>query len=130
MRTLRPIDLERCRRLFALALAAAAAHHALAIVVPRAGDASSPGRHALFVVINLVFAVGFLRPWRGFPLLVAALCAQQIVSHGATLVRVLRAEHRLDWPSIAVLIVMPLATVVVFLDTGWRHALRRPKKSP
>jgi hypothetical protein len=74
----------------------------------------------LFIAINLVFAVGFLRPWRGFGLLVALLTAQQLLSHGVTLVRVLQAEQRLDWPSVLVLLGMPLALGVTWFDERMR----------
>lgn len=107
------------RRLFASGLLLAAAYHVIAIV----NGSGPPGRHALFVVVNLVCAAGFWRPFRGFAVLVALLALQQLVSHGRTLWRVLETEHRIDWPSVIVLIAMPLAVAVVCAE---RRARRKP----
>jgi len=118
---LRPRQLQWLLRLFAVGLFFAAGYHLVAIF----NGAPSVGRHALFVAINLVFACGFLRPWPGFAVLVAVLCVQQFLSHGGTLVRVLRTENRLDWPSVVVLITMPLALAVTVLDARRRRATSR-----
>jgi hypothetical protein len=105
------------RRLLALGLLLAAAYHVVAIV----NGSAAAGRHALFVAINLLFAAGFWRPFRGFVVLVALLVVQQLVSHGQTLLRVLEAEQRVDWPSVIVLIAMPLAIAVLVLESRSRR---------
>jgi hypothetical protein len=105
----RPSHFAVVRRLFAIGLLLAAGYHVIAI----ANGSGSAGRHALFVLVNLVCAVGFWRPFRGFSVLVAVLALQQLSSHGRTLWRALETEHRIDWPSVIVLIAMPLAVAVV-----------------
>lgn len=106
------------RRVIAVGLVIAAAYHVLAI----AKGSGGAGRHALFVLVNLLFAAGFWRPFRGFIVLVALLALQQLASHGGTLLRVLEVEQRIDWPSVVVLVVMPLAVAVVALETRLRNS--------
>jgi hypothetical protein len=115
---LRLAHLVLIRRLLALGLALAAGYHVVAIV----NGSGGAGRHALFVAINLLFAAGFWRPFRGFVVLVAVLAAQQLVSHGQTLLRVLETEQRVDWPSVIVLIAMPLAVAVLVYEGRKRRA--------
>ena len=104
-----------------LGLALAAAYHVVAIVNGSAGA----GRHALFVALNLLFAAGFWRPFRGFVVLVALLAVQQLASHGQTLLHAFETEQRVDWPSVIVLIAMPLAIAVL----SWRAACAEGKRN-
>ncbi len=110
------------RRLFAAGLLVAAGYHVVAILN---GSGSAP-RHAVFVLVNLLFAAGFWRPFRGFVALLALLVLQQLVSHGRTLWRVLETEQRVDWPSVIVLIGMPLALVLVALEARLRQSEPKP----
>ena len=114
---LRPAHFVLVRRAFAIGLALAAGYHVIAIM----NGSGSLGRHALFVLVNLVFAFGFWRPFRGFVVLVALLAVQQLVSHGQTLWRVHATEQRIDWPSVIVLIAMPLAVALVVADARSRR---------
>jgi hypothetical protein len=91
-----------------------AGFHVAAIVSPGLAPDSPPLRHAVFVLVNLLVAVGLL--WRrprsafafAFALVFSLLTLQQIESHGLALVSAFRDEGRIDWVSIGVLLVMPL----------------------
>jgi hypothetical protein len=104
----------------AIGFAAAAAFHAVAIFSPQIDIPSPAWRHAVFVAINLAVAAGIIFRPRGFALAFAALTAQQVYSHGVTLVGVWRRETRVDWPSVVVLVAMPLVLAL----------LARPRHSP
>ena len=93
--------------------AAAAVFHAVAIFAPGIDVPSPAWRHALFVAINLAVAAGVLLRPRGFAFAFAALTAQQVYSHGVTLVLAWRREGRVDWPSVVVLVAMPLVLVLL-----------------
>jgi hypothetical protein len=112
-------------RLCALGFLAGAAYHISALVAPGAPwlEPSPPWRHALFVAVNLAGAAGFwTRPrWLVFP--VAALAAQQVVSHGLYGWAVWRDERRVDRASVLVLLAMP--ALVALLARGHREAPRR-----
>ena len=110
------------RRLFAAGLLVAAGYHVVAIL----NGSGSAARHALFVLVNLLFAAGFWRPFRGFVVLAALLALQQLVSHGRTLWRVLQIEQRVDWPSVIVLIAMPLAVALLVLEARLRRNETKP----
>jgi predicted histidine transporter YuiF (NhaC family) len=92
----------------ALCLVFAGAYHVAAIVWREIDPSSSLSRHAVFVVINLCLAAGlWVRP-KGFFWVFAALTAQQLHSHGRAWFRVLNQQHRIDWVSSGVLMVLPL----------------------
>ena len=110
------------RRLFAGGLLVAAGYHVVAIL----NGSGSAARHALFVLVNLLFAAGFWRPFRGFVPLVALLALQQLLSHGRTLWRVLQTEQRVDWPSVIVLIAMPLAVALLALEARLQRNATKP----
>jgi hypothetical protein len=97
----------------AVGFAAAAVFHAVAIFSPGIDVPSPAWRHALFVTINVAVAAGMLVRPRGFALAFAALTAQQLYSHGVTLVGAWRREARVDWPSVVVLVAMPLVLVLL-----------------
>ncbi len=100
--------------------ALAAAYHAIALAWPGIAEPSPAWRHALFAGVNAAFAAGFARPPRWFPVAVALLGAQQIASHGAYALGVWRAEGRLDWASVVVLLAVPLAMAVAVADARTR----------
>ncbi|HEU4411908.1 MAG TPA: hypothetical protein VFS43_42095 [Polyangiaceae bacterium] len=102
--------------LLALAFAGAAAVHAAALLSPRLDPSAPPWRHALFVGINVACALGFvLRPrWLAAPF--ALLVVQQLFSHGGQALRAWREAGRVDVPSLAVLVVMPLALALLASD--------------
>lgn len=96
----------------AFAFVAAAATHVLAIA--RADPPVS--RHALFVAINLATAAGVVLRPRGFAIAFAALTAQQLYSHGGAAIRAWRDEGRVDWPSVIVVVAMPVVLALLVRD--------------
>ncbi len=101
-------------RALALAFAAAFVVHLLALVHPSPADTSPAWRHAVFLGVNAILAIGFARcvRWLFVPVLVFA--AQQATSHGIDFVSALR-NGGLDVTSLLVLIVLPVVVVVAFL---------------
>lgn len=91
----------------AVGLCLAAIYHLAALVWPTIDPSSSPLRHAIFTAINLAVGAGlWLRP-RGIFWFFAALTAQQLHSHGRALLRAWSDQHRVDWPSVVVLVALP-----------------------
>src|SRR5215467_12600686 len=107
MRNVTPSKWALIRGAFALGFVCAAVFHALALVRPDLAEPSPPWRHALFVGVNLAVAAGFLWRPRGFKVVFALLCAQQLYGHGTYALGVWRDSHRIDWASIVVLVAMP-----------------------
>ena len=99
----------RLRLAFAAGFAAAALFHALAAVRPDIGEPSPVWRHLLFVGLNAGCAAGFVWPVRAFVAGFAVLFVQQVYSHGTYAVACWRAEGRVDWASVVVLLTMPVA---------------------
>jgi hypothetical protein len=92
----------------ALCLLFASVYHIAAIIWRAVDPSSSVTRHVAFVVINLCLAVGLWTRPKGFFWVFAALTAQQLHSHGRAWLRVLNQQHRIDWVSSGVLVVLPL----------------------
>jgi hypothetical protein len=91
---------------FAALFALGALRHGIALGWPRAGDASPPWRHLLFVGINAIFSIAFARRLRWLPIPCAILTAQQLHSHGTDLVESVRAGAW-DLSSLGVVLVFP-----------------------
>jgi hypothetical protein len=102
----------------------AALYHVAAIMRPDLVERGSPARHGLFVVINVVFAVALFRRPRVLFWFFLPLGLQQLHSHGRALVHDLVHLHRLDWPSLLVLLVAPYVTWLLWLDWREPRALR------
>lgn len=92
--------------------------HAYAIAVPDGDPTSSVGRHALFIAINALFAVGFARRARWLVVPAIALAAQQTYSHGNAFLTAWRHGHT-DWTSAGVLLLLPVvvATAIMLART-------------
>jgi len=99
--------LDRLPLLIAALFAVGALFHLAAILAPAIGNASSPGRHAVFICINAAFAAAFGLRWRWTIVPVLALSAQQIQGHGADLLRA-HDEGRTDLQSLLVLLFVPV----------------------
>ena len=84
-------------------------------------DPEAPAwRHVLFVGINLTCALGLLvRPLVFIPAF-AVLTAQQLWSHGGHAWRMHVEQGAIDFPSLAVLAVMPATLILLILD-AWRQ---------
>lgn len=93
---------------FIVGFAAGALYHLFYAALPKSGDVVPLERHLLFVVINLG-AMG-LMIWnhRKALLLLVPLIFQQLYSHGLFLYTEWRDFERVDWPSVIVLVTMPL----------------------
>lgn len=113
--------------LLAIGFCLAALHHAAAIVAPSIAEPSPAWRHGLFVVINGATGVLFLRrpPW--FAALFALLALQQLYSHGTYGWAVWRDQHRVDWASVLVLLVIP--PIALLLGGEARRNLRASRRS-
>jgi hypothetical protein len=94
-------------RLFALPFAAGGLYHAAGLFWPAWTEPSPPWRHALFVAVNAAAAAGLLRYRRAFLPAYCLLALQQVYGHSVYGWSVWRAEHRVDWASVAVLLFMP-----------------------
>jgi hypothetical protein len=85
-------------------------------------DPEAPAwRHLLFVGINLACVAGVLYRPRVFIPPFLALTVQQIWTHGGHAVRLFETERVIDYPSIAVLIVMPTTLALLVRDV-WSRA--------
>jgi hypothetical protein len=116
------------RRVFAIlavGFLAGALYHAVALVDTARAEPAPPWRHALFVAVNLAAAGGVLARPRFFVWLFAALTAQQVYGHGTYGWRVWRAEGRVDWASVVVLVAMPLVLGLLARDALARRASPR-----
>ena len=73
-------------------------------------------RNLLFVGINLFGAYGVLKRPAYFLYFFAALLLQQFYSHGSDLIDMWDLQHKIDWISLSVLVVMPVIFVFLILD--------------
>lgn len=98
---------------FAGFFAFAAAYHAVGFVAPELVIPSAHWRHGLFVIINVLGARLILSrpPWLILPFTVITL--QQLYSHGTRAVVWWHMEHRVDWISLCVIILLPIALVLI-----------------
>jgi hypothetical protein len=108
-------------RLLAACFVAGAVFHGACLVRPALDPTAPPWRHALFVGINLVVAVGLARRPRGFVPLFALLCLQQCYSHGGQAWRFWRDGRRIDAGSLVVLVVMPATLAALASDARERR---------
>jgi hypothetical protein len=102
-------------RALAFGFFCAAIFHAAAFVQRSLEPRQSGLQHALFVPLNLLFAVGTLRRPRWFIWAFAALCAQQLYEHGLAGWTAWR-DGWLDWRSLLVVLALPLALALLVYD--------------
>jgi hypothetical protein len=101
--------------LLAVGFVFAAVFHARAFFDGTVEPRMSSSGHALFVVINVLAAVGMWRRPRWFVYAFAVLCVQQLVSHGAWAWDAWKLG-RSDWRSWMVLVTMPLMLIALGAD--------------
>jgi hypothetical protein len=78
---------------------------------------SSPAwRHGLFIVINLICIYGLMKRPRWFIWFFFLLLLQQLYSHGSDIIGHWKLEHRIDWISMVVIILMPLIFILLVSD--------------
>jgi hypothetical protein len=109
----------------ALGFAAAALYHAAAIVAPSIAGQSPAWRHGLFVLINGLVGLLFLRRPVWFACAFALLATQQLYSHGTAGWSSWSHHHRVDWASVLVVLAMPLVALLLGYDA--RRNLRAPE---
>jgi hypothetical protein len=94
----------------------AALFHLAVVLWPRIGEGGSPIRHGVFVLVDSSVTIGFFKRPRFFFWLFCALGLQQIFSHGSAFLIAYTAEHRLDWQSLLVLVIIPIAGWLLWLE--------------
>lgn len=92
----------------------AASYHALGLFIPV--NEAAIEHHALFVVLDLFSAYGFIRRPPYFNVFFALFTCQQYYTHGHDLVSYWTAFHQVHWISVLVLLVMPLALAKLLVD--------------
>ncbi|MEP7124398.1 MAG: hypothetical protein ABJE95_25950 [Byssovorax sp.] len=112
--------LDRLPLVLAALFGAGALFHLACLVAPSIGNAASPARHAVFVLVNGLFATAFFARFRWTLVPVLALAAQQAYGHGTDLLRA-HAEGRIDVQSLVVLLFLP-----VVVASAARLAARAP----
>jgi hypothetical protein len=94
-------------------LVLAAAYHASAAAFPSLGVSGMRWRHVLFIAIDLAAAALLIFRPRGATIAIAALTVQQLYSHGSYGWLLWRTEGRVDWISLGVMVVLPIALVLL-----------------
>jgi len=106
-------------RLLAVSFVCGAIYHAAAFfdgsIEPRMGRTG----HAIFVVVNLLTAIGMLVRPRWFIVLFAVLCVQQLISHGEWAWDAWQAGQ-VDGRSLLVMVTLPLMLVVLIAEARAR----------
>ena len=92
---------------------AAACYHLLAIFI--ALNNSAGWRNLLFVLINLWCAFEIRKPKRYFIFLFSILFAQQLISHGSSVIRNYHDYHT-DWLGISTLIFITLTYIALIIS--------------
>jgi hypothetical protein len=75
-------------------------------------------RHALFILINIICIYGLLKRPRWFAWFFGALLLQQWYSHGSDIGWHWENEHRIDWISMAVVLLMPAVFILLLTEKG------------
>jgi len=109
-------------RLFAAAFLAATVYHLIG-ATGLAFHEVPQWRHALWIPIDGFMAWGFwgLQPWLGVPLVV--ITAWSFYSHGWLAFLEWRSTGRFDWPSLAVIVLLPAMLARVICDTRANRSL-------
>jgi hypothetical protein len=111
-------------RIFATLFAGAAIYHAVAFFYPAVSDERSHWRHAAFCGIDLVCAWCLIKRPKWFVVAFLLLTFEAIWGHGKHAWLLWHMQSRIDWLSLAVLIVVPLAMALLVKD-----ARRQPGSS-
>jgi len=94
----------------------AAIYHLAALLWPKLDAQSSPGRHGLFVAIDMLVAIGLYRRPSFFFWVFCLLGIQQWLSHGGALLRQFATAHTLDWQSLIVLLVVSFTAWLLWTE--------------
>ena len=109
-------------RLLAALSILAAIYHVAAFTAPVLAIPGQPWRHAFFAVIGIICAVNLLRRPEWFVIVFAVLTLQQLYSHGMRAWEWWYMEHRLDWISFCVILLLPFILVLLVLDAYTRRS--------
>ena len=104
----------------AIAFGVSAIFHVAAIASPDLDPSAPAWRHGLFIGINLACAAGFILRPRAFIPAFGALVVQQLASHGAMAWNAWHLDRHVDVASLAVLLFMPAALVLLIADARAR----------
>jgi hypothetical protein len=98
-------------------------YHLVRIISPDPGDDSNPERHAVFIAITLIASLIFYFDRPRSLLIFVPLIIQQLYSHGTFLYTEWINFDRIDWPSVFVLIGMPVLSFYIFQRIKTRKEL-------
>jgi len=73
-------------------------------------------RHALFIFINIICVYGLLKKPGWFTWFFGILLLQQWYSHGSYIGWYWKNEHRIDWISVAVVLLMPAVFMLLLSE--------------
>ncbi len=79
-------------------------------------------RHGLFILINALGAWLVLRRPPGLVLPFLAITLQQMYSHGTRALTWWHREQRVDWISLCIIVILPLALVLLIKDARERRS--------
>ena len=85
-------------------------------------------RNLLFIVINLLVSYGLLKRPAYFIYLFILLMLQQFYSHGSDMINLWNLQHKVDWMSLLVIIMLPVILVFLFLDRQGKLDTGRSEK--
>jgi hypothetical protein len=105
----------RLFRVFAILSCLTVAYH-LAGVFDNIDDVPS-WRHIIFTIINLLCVYGFLKRPKYFVYFLGILLIQQYYSHGSHFLREWNEKKQVDWISVFILILLPVALICVIEET-------------
>jgi hypothetical protein len=100
--------------IFALFFFISAAYHLVAVFV--SVNESPVWRNLLFVGINAFTGYFLLKRPRWFIWFFILLMFQQLYSHGSDLINAWNSQHRIDWMSLMVILVMPAIYIFLLID--------------
>jgi len=100
--------------IFGVFFVISAGYHLVALFV-KIND-SPLWRNLLFVGINLFVAYCLTQRFPWFIYLFILLMIQQFYSHGSDLINLWHTQHKIDWMSFFVLLILPVIFVFLILD--------------
>ncbi len=106
--------------IFAVLAFAALVYHAFAIYHPETDppiiSLATSLRHAIFIVINIIFIYGVLKRPKWFIWFVLVLTLQQWYSHGSYAIELWQQQHIIHWISVADILLLPLLLILLIVD--------------
>ena len=98
----------------------ASVYHALSIYRPESDppivNPVASLRHAIFILINIIFVYGVLKRPKWFVWFVLTLTLQQWYSHGSYAIELWQQQHIVHWISVADILLLPLLLILLIAD--------------